>query len=147
MSPAVSILLLIGLSTGALSGCETVERRSPVVSDPAVIRQVPPARAWEVDAGGELVGHVVYFGDRAEAGSAVYMVRNPWHQDLGLIDAFGRAYRFLPHHRDPAWIGTGTVRQGVARILELAEEDCRLDEVEVPTAGERGAASTEEPES
>ena len=66
-----------------------------------------------------------------------YMVRNVWHQDLGLIDAYGRAYRYVPHSSDPAWVGSGSVRQGVERILGLA--GCELSEF--PLAAEARPAS------
>jgi hypothetical protein len=58
------------------------------------------------------------------------MVRNVWHQDLGMIDAFGRAYRYVVHHEEPVWVGSGSVRQGVERILGL--ENCELAEFPLP---------------
>jgi hypothetical protein len=119
-----------------LGACATTERRVPIVSDSPAVRTARPARAWEVRRGDEVVGRVVYFEERSDLRGAIYVVRNPWHQDLGMVDALGRAYRYLPHHLEPAWVGTGTVAQGVARILGLPVAECELDEVELPASAE-----------
>lgn len=114
----------------ALAGaCRTVETRSAVSPPPAEVRLGQRARAWEVVHGGAKVGTVVLFQDRGRIGDSIYIVRNVWHQDLGLIDGLGRAYRYLPHHREPAWIGSGTIELGAKRILGL-EEACQLVELE-----------------
>jgi len=110
----------------ATTGCRTIERKSPIAAT-AEMRVGLPARAWEVVSGErELVGLVVLFENPRPAESH-YMVRNVWHQDLGLIDSLGRSYRYLPHHREPAWVGSGTIVRGVERILGL--EDCQLFEM------------------
>lgn len=121
------------------AGCETTESRRPLPADPGEIVRAAPTRAWEIREGELLLGHLVAFesGERT-----MYMVRNPWHQDIGLIDEFGRAYRYLPHHREPAWVGTGTVAQGVAEILEAGEE-CQLVETALPSAALEAAAPAE----
>jgi len=117
-------LLALGL---ALCACQVTEIKTPIAAS-AEMRVGSPARAWEVlDADGEVVGLLVYFRALGRSEDSLFMVRNVWHQDLGLVDAYGRAFRYLPHHRDPAWIGTGTVRQGVERILDL--ETCELAEL------------------
>jgi hypothetical protein len=118
-----------------LSACETTERRVPVVSKAPSIRTAAPERSWEVVERGLAQGYVVLFTG-AHEGDQVYAVRNTYHQDVGLIDARGRAYRFLPHHREPAWVGSGTIVQGVARILELAEGECTLVELELESAAQ-----------
>ena len=51
-----------------------------------------------------------------------FSVRNAHQHELGLVDSFGRAYRYRPHQEEPEWLGTGTVEEGVRRILELSEE-------------------------
>jgi len=120
-----SVLLPIAILV-LLAGCRTVEIRSPI-SATGEIKVGVPARAWEVVHGErELAGLVILF-EGARASESIYVVRNVWQQDLGLIDNHGRAYRYLPHHRSPAWVGSGSVSQGVERILAL--EDCRLFEV------------------
>jgi len=109
------------------AGCLTTEMRS-VASTPAPeVRVGARARMWEVRSGGELVGRVVLFQEHGAARDSVYVVRNPWHQDLGLIDGLGRAYRYIPHEEQPAWVGSGTVLQGTERIL--GAHDCELTEL------------------
>jgi hypothetical protein len=110
-----------------VSGCLTTEMR-PVASSPApVVRIAERARMWEVRRAGERIGLVVLFQEDGAARDSVYVVRNPWHQDLGLIDGLGRAYRYLPHEEEPAWVGSGTVLQGAERILGVNE--CLLVDV------------------
>jgi hypothetical protein len=118
-----------------LGACRTVETRNTVSPPPAEVRVGQRARAWEVVRAGQSLGHVILFQDRGRIGDSIYIVRNLWHQDLGLIDGLGRAYRYLPHHKEPAWIGSGTIALGAERILGV-EETCELVEVErIPEAG------------
>ncbi|MEQ1892032.1 MAG: hypothetical protein ABL998_05775 [Planctomycetota bacterium] len=128
----------------ALAGaCRTIETKSTVRPPPAEVRVGQRARAWDVMHAGTSVGHVVLFQDRGRIGDSIYIVRNVWHQDLGLIDGLGRAYRYLPHHKEPAWIGSGTIELGAKRILAL-EEACQLVEVErLPEAGSSPTAVAE----
>jgi hypothetical protein len=115
------------VSIGVLGACHVVEIREPVANS-AEMRVGVPARSWEiVDERGEAIGLLVRFDVSGSPEDSLYMVRNVWHQDLGLVDAHGRAFRYLPHHREPAWIGCGTVLEGVERILK--REDCALAEM------------------
>lgn len=136
-----SVLLLVA---AASHGCETTESHQPLRAETPVVLQATPTRAWEIKDGERLLGYLVSFEGDGDH-TTVYMVQNPWHQDLGLIDALGRAYRYLPHHREPAWVGTGTVAGGVAGILGLQGE-CELVETElVPTARSAAAPARERP--
>ena len=132
---------LLALASAPGLACHTVGIRSPIAAT-GELKVGLPARAYEVVHGEqELVGLVVRFeGARPE--ESCFIVRNIWHQDLGLIDDLGRAYRYLPHHREPAWVGSGTVRTGVERILAL--EGCHL--FEVPFRETRTATSPGERE-
>jgi hypothetical protein len=134
---------LFPLLFALLAACETTERRAPVVSDAPSIRTATPARSWEVRERDEARGYVVLYSGKRDV-DKVYVVRNSYHQDVGLIDARGRAYRYLPHHSEPAWVGSGTIAQGVARILELAEGECTLAELELESAA-RPAAPRQSP--
>lgn len=110
-----SLLVLAGL---ALAGCRTTEAKRPLPATPPVVVRSEASRAWDaVSPTGEVVGSVVHFASEVAPEQAVWVVRNGWGQDLGWVDRLGRAYRLLPHHREPAWVGTGTVLQGVERIL------------------------------
>ncbi len=134
-----TVLAVAALLLGA---CQTTETRRPIAAT-GEIEVGTPARCWEVVAGAsEPAGLLVLF-EGSSPETAHYMVRNIWHQDLGLIDAYGRAYRYLPHHKSPAWVGTGTVQEGVARILERA--DCALFEVPFGDAQVLEAASERDP--
>ena len=117
-----------------LSGCvvtRTERLSSPEVAPPVV--GVNEA-SWRVTADGELVGFVRRYSPELggpaapeEAGYGPwYAVQNRWAQELGLIDELGRAWRLRPHSEGPEWVGTGTVAEGVAEVLEL-DEDLELE--------------------
>ncbi len=130
---AVSLFALFVL------GCRTTERRQFSSSPSAAPRLGTPERSWEVYCEDELAGRIVLFQEAGAVRDSVYVVRNPWHQDLGLIDGLGRAFRYRPHDLEPAWVGSGTIAQGAERILGL-HAPCRLLEVSAPDA-ESGAAA------
>ena len=117
----------------ALLGCRTTESKRPLQPTAPVVHRTAPERAWEVEVAGEVVGRVIHFASEKAPEQSVYMVRNRYGQDLGWVDHLGRAYRLLPHHRDPAWVGTGTVAQGVDRILR-AEGGSTMVEVPMEAA-------------
>jgi hypothetical protein len=138
MSVRLALILTVPVCLGA---CRTTEVSSPVAAE-GEVRVASPARAWELhDQVGEAHGLVLYFQADGADEDSLYMVQNLWHQDLGLIDAYGRAYRYLPHHREPAWVGSGTVEQGAGRILGIIE--CSLIEVPFPDLGSRPATPGE----
>jgi hypothetical protein len=115
------------------SGCRTVSTREVSSTPPPSVRVGTHARTWEVVSGGERLGLVVLFEHARHAQGSLYVVRNAWHQDLGLIDALGRAYRYLPHHEEPAWVGSGTVAAGAQRIFGATAE-CELLELSEPAS-------------
>ena len=117
-------LLVLVLSCAS---CRMVETHSVSSVPPTSVRVGALARTWEVRRGGEHLGQVVLFQERGLAGDCVYVVRNAWSQDLGLIDGLGRAFRYLPHMEEPAWVGSGTIALGAERIL--GAEGCTLVEV------------------
>jgi len=129
MSPRWPLLALL------LGACRTVETRALERPPLAEVRVGTRARSWDVYQAGECIGRVVLFQDQGAIRDSVYVVKNPWHQDLGLIDGLGRAYRYLPHHKEPAWVGSGTIALGVERILGRAEP-CLLVETELVPQGD-----------
>lgn len=133
-APISGAMKALSLAALLLVGCMTTETRQVSSVAPAIVRVGERARMWQVLHGDEAVGTVVAFQEAGLACDAVYFVRNPWGQDLGMIDGLGRAFRYLPHHKDPAWVGSGTVLLGAERILDLGP--CRLVEMEA----EKGAA-------
>ena len=87
------------------------------------------ARAWEILSAGERIGLVVLFQDRGLVHDSVYIVRNTYHQDIGLIDGHGRAYRYVPHLEEPVWVGSGTISAGAQAILGVGAS-CELIELD-----------------
>jgi hypothetical protein len=126
--------LLAGL--GALAACRSIETEVPLVSAAPFAIHATPARAWSLRTAHAELGEVVYFESATGPRESVFVVRNPWSQDLGIVDSLGRAYRYLPHCREPVWVGTGTLAEGAAFILQAAEP-CELVEVPMPLAEER----------
>ena len=93
---------------------------------------VAPAESPSADA----IGWLVRFHEDGENGRSFYSVRNQHHQELGLVDTHGRAWRFEPFEKEPNWLGSGSVSDGVSRILSpgspviLTEKS--LTEIETP---------------
>lgn len=112
--------LLATLASVPLAACMTTTTTQPTGLDRAVLTPVPAVRAWVVVESGAVAGSVVRYAERGQDGRFLYMVRNIWDQDLGLVDELGRAWRRVPHEED-RWIGTGTVAQGVRSILEVGD--------------------------
>lgn len=119
----------------ALQACSVTTTVQPLSAESAVITPVPAAGQWVVLERGLERGSVVRYAEPGESGRLLYAVRNRWSQDIGLIDAMGRAWRRVPHGED-RWLGTGTVLDGTRRILDL-DESTRL--VPVEAAGPRDA--------
>lgn len=135
-------LVLILLAIGAtLAACRTTTSTSPSSAPNAVITRTAAVRAWEVWSANQCVGSVVRYEDPTDATRAFYAVRNTSQQDLGVVDLEGRAWRYQPHARDAEWLGTGTVAQGVARILHV-DGACTLKEVAVESLSRLDAPAT-----
>jgi hypothetical protein len=137
---------LVALTALALlsAACRTVSTRE-VSSVPGLnVRVGTRARTWELRRGDDVLGLVVLFEDRRRAQDSVYVVRNAWSQDLGLIDALGRAFRYVPHLEEPVWVGSGTIAAGAQRIL-ATDAECELVELDaadpLPGSEPTGAAS------
>lgn len=111
---------------GGLAACRIVERSRPAGPEPVAIATVP-VRAWKVTCGDEHAGWVVLFQAPGEGGGRFFSVRNPWQQDVGLVDEVGRAWAYEPHRDEPVWRGSGTVAEGAERVL--GKRPCRLEEV------------------
>ena len=108
--PSLALALVLA------GACQTVETRRPHLGEAHALHGHPKEQ-YVVHAEAAEVGFVVQFEHPARAGEALFVVRNTWEQDLGLVDHLGRAYRFRPHAEEPECLGTGTVAAGVARIL------------------------------
>lgn len=96
----------------------------------AAPRRAEPLAAWEAVHAGAAIGVVVRFGRAGSPTETWFSVRNAHGQELGMIDRLGRAFRFRPEAQ-AQWLGSGTVAEGVARLLVPAGP---LELVEVPLA-------------
>ncbi|HVS11319.1 MAG TPA: hypothetical protein VMS76_15725 [Planctomycetota bacterium] len=128
--------LLLGLLGSMLGACRTTETSQPAGIEQGQATVTRPLRAWRVREDGTLRGVVIEFADPAQPddpGRRFYSVRNPWQQELGMIDANGRAWRFVPPRGEARWIATGTLVLGANAILELgpsgALEEAPLEEL------------------
>ncbi len=113
-------LVAVGLLGLVAAGCVVTHEAKPPGLDGAIATRTAPTRAWKVVADGEALGVVVLYADAGEDGLAArqyYSVRNGWHQELGTVDALGRAYRHVPHEREARWVGTGTLLEGTRAVL------------------------------
>ena len=121
----------------ALLGCRTTRTVEPAGAANARAQQLSPSRTWQVLEHGEPRGMVVMFESAAETGlprSLFYSVQNERRQELGMIDALGRAWRYEVHEREARWLSTGTVLDGARAILGV---DATAELVEQPAGGAR----------
>lgn len=129
--------------TLTLAGCVSESFQQPVgldMSQPTVSRAV---EAWEVVEESRVVGTVVIFEVESRGGERFYQVRNPHQQELGMVDAEGRWWRFEPHAARPIWIGTGTIQEGVCEILGVPVETPFFEVPIATLAGEARDAAAE----
>lgn len=109
------------LALALVAACRTTTTSSPPNLEVAVVMRAEAVFAWEVREGGALVGHVVRFATSETRPKTWYSIRNAHQQELGLVDADGRAWRYRPHQREPEWLGTGTVAKGARLVLGAGE--------------------------
>lgn len=109
------VFLVAFLVARTLVSCETTTRSVPVLGDFDITRATA-TRAWFVVDQDETVGELVRF-EEEQGRRFFYSVRNKLHQEFGLIDEAGRAYRFRAHQPEPTWVSTGAVVEGVRDIL------------------------------
>jgi len=101
----------------ALAGCTTESSSQRAGPKTVVVTRTLPTSGWEVRDDGRLAGSVLLYSDPAQSSMGYYSVRNTEGQVLGMVDLEGRAWRYRLHEEQPEWLGTGTVLEGVRRIL------------------------------
>lgn len=124
------------LLAGCLAACVTESLDRPVGLDQSAPTLSRAVEAWEVVEAGRVVGTVVVFEVQG-TGERFFQVRNPHQQELGMVDAEGRWWRYAPASPEPEWLGTGTVRDGVCLLLGAAPDAPFYD---VPVATLRAEA-------
>jgi hypothetical protein len=131
---AAAVLLLL---TALSAACTATQETQPVGLDINQPVRSEPARAWRLVHDDHTLGYVVLFVDRdapQRIDHQFFSVRNPWQQDLGTVDALGRAWRFVPHEEEPRWLTTGTLLEGAQAILE-AHAASTLEELPLAALG------------
>jgi len=130
---------LAGLAVAAAmlpsAGCWTTRSEQLAAPVEARVRVGVASRAWEVREEGGIAGYVIQYDEPATAGGRHFSVRNPLQQELGLVDANGRIWLYVPHEPDARMLGSGTLAVGARRILGAAP-GARL--AEIPIDGLRG---------
>jgi hypothetical protein len=138
---------LAALALALVAGCHTEKTSEPAGMSQAKVERQIPQRAWNAVESGRVIGSVVLFVDSNspdDPARQFFSVRNPFQQELGTLDGFGRAYKFVPHQREAQLVGSGTVLDGARRILG-AGIGCELVEVSleslktVPAAARKGS--------
>jgi hypothetical protein len=104
-----------------VAACRTTTTYSPPNMDAAVVVRSEAVFAWELRDADHVVGYVVRFETGEHASKTHYSVRNEHRQELGIVDADGRAWRYRAHQREPEWLGTGTVQKGARLILDASD--------------------------
>ncbi len=107
----------------------------------AVIVRGMPDEAWQVVDGGRVLGFVVHYGTGDDADKAYFSVRNEHQQELGIVDAQGRAWRYRAHQREPDWLGSGTVVSGSRSIL-AGSDSTQLVPIALDRLGDPAAATS-----
>ncbi|MHC4262252.1 MAG: hypothetical protein ACYSWX_07020 [Planctomycetota bacterium] len=129
---ATTLLLTLTL----LPGCvHTVSVSTMTPELPEALVSVP-TRAWRVEEAGTHVGFVLRFDPSLGKHDRFHSVRNAYNQELGLIDAEGRWWRYRPHGEEPLWLGTGTVEDGVYEILGLDPETSQMGSIPLLELGD-----------
>jgi len=98
-------------------GCRTTSTSAPPNLSSAVVVRAMPQEAWQVKDGERVIGFVVRFETDSAGDKAYFSVRNEHQQELGIVDAQGRAWRYRAHQREPDWVGSGTIENGARSIL------------------------------
>lgn len=113
-----------------LTACIVTEASHGAEETP-VVRATTPTQMWNLVGNGITFGSVVLFESSTDS---FFSVRNEWQQDVGMIDAMGRAWAFQPHQKEAQWVGSGSVVSGAARILGV-EGEPELQDAPLPDSG------------
>jgi hypothetical protein len=115
---ARALLALVALLPAA---CRTTSSASPAGLQGASVTRSRCIECWELVQGGITQGLLLRYISSEDPPRTFFLVQNREHQDLGLIDNLGRAWRYVPHERESQWVATGTVLEGAGAILGLAQ--------------------------
>lgn len=125
---AIGLAAVGALALVATGACRTTRERAPV--DPASAAPVhsTAVRAWRVVDADAVRGWVIAFREDASDPREFFAVQNELRQELGIIDAQGRAWRYRPFQDEPEHVASSTVVDGARAILGTSA-NARLEEV------------------
>lgn len=103
----------------ALLGCTTQEWTQPHEPDLPTPRIAEATSRWSIRTAHSQLGWVQRYETEGQGNELIYSVQNIWSQELGWIDSLGRAFALELHGAPPRFLGSGTLAEGVARVLEL----------------------------
>lgn len=135
-------LVLTALALAGLCACRTEHRSEAADSSRVATEHTQPERAWSVLDAGVVAGYVVLFSDPAAPANPnrqFFSVRNPFQQELGMVDGLGRIWRYQPHQREAQLLGSGTLIDGVRRILDAGAQ-AELSEVPLASLADGASA-------
>lgn len=117
----LQLALLVAIATSCIA--TKVHTSSP---PPAPAITAAADSAWEVTSTeGKLLGFLVRFEEnrpQEDVARAFFSVRNVYLQELGMVDDLGRSWRFEPHSKEPAWLGSGSIAEGTGQIFDTQIE-------------------------
>jgi hypothetical protein len=128
---------LLALACLLPAACTTESHSQIAGPKIAIVTRTLPSKGWEVRDDGRLAGSVLLYEEPGNASAGYYSVRNAQGQVLGMVGLDGRAWRYRLHEPEPEWLGTGTVLEGVRRILGTSALSA-LDEAELASLAGAG---------
>ncbi|MBM3977231.1 MAG: hypothetical protein FJ299_09605 [Planctomycetes bacterium] len=124
----VFIPLALTLCSALPCACRTTRERVPKDAAAAAPVRSSVQRAWRVVEGDRVCGFVLAFREDGPGERVFYAVQNEFRQELGLIDAQGRAWRYRPFQEQPDHLTSSTLADGARAILGTAAA-ARLEEL------------------
>lgn len=108
---------MLALALASVVACRTTSSETPAGGRDVSVTHSQATRVWQLVQMGEPLGVITRYESDEHPPRTFFLVRNMARQDLGLVDALGRAWRYRPHEREAEWVTTGTVLQGALAIL------------------------------
>lgn len=124
----VFISLALALCGALLCACRTTRERVPKDAAAAAPVRSSVQRAWRVVEGERVCGFVLAFREDGPGERVFYAVQNELRQELGLVDAQGRAWRYRPFQEQPDHLISSTLADGARAILGISAA-ARLEEL------------------
>ena len=110
-------LIIEGASLFVLAlGCASGPEPQPLPAQPLFGRRIAAHRIW---SGGESAGFLVEVEFDSPGLGRRFLVHNAFRQNVGFVDAQGRAYRYRVSDGEAVHVATGTMEENLRAILSL----------------------------